>query len=64
LTSFAQGIFMKNNSPNFVESVLNVKASGSLSEDILKDLQLPEGKSIASLINETEENQQKEPITE
>lgn len=55
---------MKNNSPNFVESVLNVKASGSLSEDILKDLQLPEGKSIASLINETEENQQKEPITE
>jgi hypothetical protein len=41
---------------NLVETVLNVKASGSLSEEIIKDLELPEGKSIAALLDDQEKN--------
>jgi hypothetical protein len=41
---------------NLVETILNVKASGSLTEQIIKDLKLPEGKSIAALLDEQEKN--------
>jgi hypothetical protein len=41
---------------NLVETILNVKASGSLTEQIIKDLELPEGKSIAALLDEQEKN--------
>jgi len=43
---------MTNSHFNLVDSVLVVKASGSL--DVSKDLQLPEGKSIAQLIYDQE----------
>jgi hypothetical protein len=48
---------MKNDEFNLIDSVLIVKASGSLSEDIQEELKLPEGKTIASLINEQEEKE-------
>lgn len=39
---------------NIVASVLNVRASG-LQQDPLNDLNMPNGKSIAELINDQEE---------
>lgn len=60
MTSFAQGEKMTNSQLNLVDSVLVVKSSGSL--DVDKDLQLPEGKSIAQLLydqeKETDQTQQ------
>lgn len=37
---------------NLVDSILDVKASGSQNNDILNDLNLPQGKSIAQLLYE------------
>lgn len=39
---------------NLINSVLNIKASGSIDQDALDDLNLPEGKSIAQLLYEKE----------
>ena len=48
---------------NFIDSILDVKASGNQNDDILNDLNLPEGKSIAQLLYEqkNQENNQEEP---
>ena len=43
------------NNIDLINSVLEVKASGSL--DVQNDLLLPEGKSIAELLNEQEKNE-------
>jgi len=37
---------------NLVDSVLHIKASGIENEEILNDLNLPQGKSIAQLLYE------------
>ena len=42
-----------------IDSVLNVKASGSISQDVISDLELPEGKSISELINDQEKEDNK-----
>ena len=39
---------------NLVASILEVKASG-IEHDVLEDLQLPQGKSIAELLNDQKE---------
>lgn len=39
---------------DIIDSVLNVKASGSIMQDAINDLQLPPGKNIAELINDQE----------
>lgn len=44
---------MTNDHFNFVQSTLAVKASG-LDDQVAKDLLLPEGKSIAELLNDQE----------
>ena len=44
---------MKNDNINFVQSTLAVKASG-LDDQIAQDLLLPDGKSIAELLNDQE----------
>lgn len=44
---------------DLVDSVLTVKASGSINTDVINDLELPQGKSISSLLNDQEkENHQ------
>lgn len=43
-----------------IDSVLSVKASGSITQDVLNDLELPQGKSIAQLINDQEKTSQTE----
>lgn len=48
---------MTNSEYNLVDSVLVVKASGSL--DVSKDLELPQGKSIAQLIYDQEKETNK-----
>lgn len=55
MTSFTQGENMTNSQINLIDSVLVVKASGNLAEEINNDLNLPEGKSIAQLIYDQEE---------
>jgi hypothetical protein len=42
-----------------VDSILTVKASASTQHDVVDDLNLPEGKSIAELIDDQEKNDQK-----
>lgn len=37
---------------NLVDSILTVKTTGSLSEDIINDLNMPTGKSIAELLDD------------
>lgn len=49
----AQGEIMNN--IDLINSVLEVKASGSL--DVQQDLLLPEGKSIAELLHDQEKNE-------
>lgn len=49
---------------NIVDSILVVKASGSLHENTLKDLDLPEGKPIAELLNDQKEEEATPIITE
>ena len=48
---------MTNSEFNLVDSILVVKASGSL--DVSKDLELPQGKSIAQLIYDQEKEKNK-----
>lgn len=43
---------------NFVDSILTIKASGSITIDAIKDLELPQGQAIAQLINEQEKKDQ------
>lgn len=43
---------MTNHEINFIDSVLEVKASGT--DNALEDLELPTGKSIAELIDDQE----------
>lgn len=45
---------MHENNINFIDSILTIKASG-LESQIANDLQLPEGKSIAELLNDQKE---------
>ena len=55
LASLPQGEKMSNSySINFVDSILTVKASGSITIDAINDLDLPSGQAIAQLINEQE----------
>lgn len=42
-----------------VDSVLVVKASGSISADVINDLELPTGKSISELLNDQEKEDNK-----
>jgi hypothetical protein len=44
--------------PQFVDSVLETKAEASLNDQIQKDLELPEGKSIAELLDDEEKQKQ------
>jgi len=47
-----------NFEPNIViDSVLYVKASGSINDDIVNDLCLDNGKSIAELLHDQKENE-------
>lgn len=46
---------MNINDLNLANSILEVKASGCV--DVSKDLKLPEGKSIAELLYESESNE-------
>jgi hypothetical protein len=55
LTSLAQGEKMTNPEFNIVDSILTVKASG-IDLSIQQDLSLPQGKSIAQLIYDQENN--------
>jgi hypothetical protein len=56
LTSFQQGIFMINsnsfNPDSIVDSILSIKASGSINDEAIHDLLLENGKSIAELLND------------
>jgi hypothetical protein len=54
MIDFAQGEKMTKVDLNLINSVLNIKASGSIDQDALDDLNLPEGKSIAQLLYEKE----------
>lgn len=60
--NFAQGekMFKPNLNTNIVDSILTVKASGQVDDIATMDLLLPQGKSIAQLIDdqEKEENDQ------
>lgn len=52
MIGFEQGVKMTKFDLNLIDSVLDVKASGSQNNDILNDLNLPQGKSIAQLLYE------------
>jgi len=45
------------NNIDLINSILEVKSSGTL--NVESDLDLPEGKSIAELLNDQEKNEQK-----
>jgi len=49
---------INDQNPQFVDSVLETKAEASLNDQIQKDLELPEGKSIAELLDDEEKNKQ------
>lgn len=55
---------MSNPEFNIVDSILVVKASGSLNDNILKDLDLPQGKPIAELLDDQENQEEPTTITE
>lgn len=50
---------MSNENFKPVDSILTVKASTSTQNDVVDDLNLPQGKSIAELIDDQENTQQK-----
>ena len=56
---------MHNQNINFIDSILTTKASG-LDSQVEQDLLLPQGKSIAELLNDKEEktDQNENNITE
>jgi len=66
LISLTQGEKMSNS--HFANSILHIKACDNLEEDILKDLEAPQGKSIAQLLNDEktiqENNQENTENTE
>lgn len=45
-----------SNITNLTSSILSVKASGSIIEQIQNDLNLPDGKDIQDLLNDEEKN--------
>lgn len=45
---------INDQNPQFVDSVLETKAEASLNEQIQKELELPQGKSIAELLDDQE----------
>lgn len=47
-----------SNIDNIVPSVLLVKASGSIMEQVIQDLSLPDGKDIKTLLDNEEKNTQ------
>jgi hypothetical protein len=55
--NFAQGEKMSksNLGHSLVDSVLTVKASGQINDSAIMDLLLPQGKSIAQLIDDQQE---------
>lgn len=53
---------MTNLDLNMVDSVLSVRASGTDNDTVLNDLNLPQGKSIAQLIYEQENQKETDQI--
>jgi len=55
--NFAQGEKMSKSNLDYslVDSVLTVKASGQINDSAIMDLLLPQGKSIAQLIDDQQE---------
>lgn len=51
---------MSNENFKPVDSILTVKASASTQSDVIDDLNLPPGKSIAELLDDQEKNDQKQ----
>lgn len=47
-------MFKPNLDTDLVDSILNVKASGQVDNEAIMDLLLPQGKSIAQLIDDQE----------
>ena len=47
-----------SNISNIIQSTLNIKASGSIVEDIQHDLELPDGEDISILLDNEEKNNQ------
>jgi hypothetical protein len=62
--NFAQGEKMSksNLDYNLVDSVLTVKASGQINDTAIMDLLLPQGKSIAQLIDDQQEKNIKKTV--
>lgn len=52
---------MSNENFKPVDSILTVKASTSIQNDVVDDLNLPQGKSIAELINDQENTEKEQP---
>jgi len=55
---------VSNQNFNIVDSILTVKASGCEMDHINNDLLLPQGKSIAELIDDQKENQTEQPANQ
>ena len=55
---------MSNENFKPVDSILTVKASASTQNDVVDDLNLPQGKSIAELINDQENTEKEKPADE
>jgi hypothetical protein len=57
--NFAQGekMFKPNLNNDLVDSILTVKASGQIDDVAIMDLLLPQGKSIAQLIDDQEKKE-------
>jgi hypothetical protein len=53
---------MTSNDLNLIDSILTVKASGV--EDVSKDLNLPEGKSIAELLHDQQKTDKIDQISQ
>lgn len=51
---------MHDHTFNLVNSSLDIKSSGNISEEYLNDLNMPEGKSIAELLDDQEKESNKE----
>ena len=52
---------MSNENFKPVDSILTVKASTSIQNDVVDDLNLPQGKSIAELLNDQENTEKEQP---
>lgn len=62
--NFAQGEKMSKSNLDYslVDSVLTVKASGQINDSAIMDLLLPQGKSIAQLIDDQQEKTIKKTV--